>query len=285
MSPVYLAVPNHNQLENRANWINSGDQYYVVRYHFAIQERQLPSPTRMGEVTDVYSVNPNVKISDKQKVRIEHTATSYESELSKALAENKFLNNLSVSLEGHLGLGAVAGASSDVTSSLGSSLSQSLSREFSVQFSTTVTRTEETERQIDISPESSSDHTIVAVKVYKQYCLDVFLVFVDYLFVEYRKRVGALGRKRYDRIKLPESPVNQYDHRNLLAVRKHVMSIHFWKPLPNPLLINEKDHKLEVDDPSQTEVIAPDPPRPCHKSVELPKPTLYELSNKAFPTR
>jgi hypothetical protein len=122
-----------------------------------------------------------------------------------------------------------------------------------------------------------------AVAGYRRYVQDVFLHYIDYLFVEYRPTAFGLRRKKQN---LPR-PVGTA-HINLIPIHMPLFRMRYWKlEAESSLIFTESEFQnltkaAHLDratfEELHTPIFLPMPAR------EEP-PTLYTLSNIAFPLR
>lgn len=123
-----------------------------------------------------------------------------------------------------------------------------------------------------------------AVACYKPMQSDVYLHYSDYLFAEYRTTMFGLRKKKRN-MPRPEGK----NHLNRIKVNKSLFTLNYWELLPKSSLIytdakyHEEKQKIKYPDKVTLNALN----KPIH--LPLPKdperPTLYTLSNIAFPLR
>jgi hypothetical protein len=181
--------------------------------------------------------------------------------------------------------GAATSPFYNVSGSIGASLEQIIRSGVtdSVRSSATTSRREKktfTVRQV-IKP--GAPEAQVAVAGYRKHRRDVYLHYIDYLFVDYRRTALGLRRKKQN---LPR-PVGTA-HINLIPIHMPLFRLTYWNlESESSLLYTETEYQ------NLTKVAHPDRVtfEELHKPMRLPmpareeSPTLYTLSNIAFPLR
>ena len=159
---------------------------------------------------------------------------------------------------------------------------QSFKNSFKVQVSQTLREKKTVTWKGVIDPEKfEPNEKIVLAKAYKRYSFDLYLVFIDYLIVEYRQRTK--WAVVFKRTKSPK--VQGAGHPNIFPCNIPLASLRFWRQLPDALLpIEEPKYVLEVND--ELDIVTQDLVTTKKFPVKLPPPrTLYDLSEEAFPKK
>jgi hypothetical protein len=284
MNYVYFTVPYLNALKSEEGWRRDPESehtYSIIRGHYALRERQLNEPTRKGEVVGAVTSLRGVKQKKTESVEYEFTVVRMVESIEESLREGEMTGEVISSIASSLGTDKIGKLSGELKSSLKAQLKESFKNSFKVQTSETHREKKVKTWEYEIDPEMFEPNaTIDVVKAYKRYSLDLYLVFLDYLFIEYRRPPFGV---RLRRNKIP--PIKGKMHPNLIKLDLPVSSILFWKQVPDSLLlVNEKDYKIEVDDPFEVTIEELN----VNKTfpVQLPpKPTLYDLSEKTFPNK
>jgi hypothetical protein len=284
MSYIYFTVPYVSALESEGGWKrdpNSEHTYSIIRGHYVLREHQLNEPTQKGEVVGALTSLRGVTQKKTESVEYEFTAVKLVESIQESLREAEMTSEVISSISSSLGTDKIGKLSGELKSGLKVQLKDSFTNSFKVQTSETLREKKVKTWEYTIDPEKFEPNaTIAAVKAYKRYSLDLYLVFLDYLFIEYRRPPFGVRLKRN---KIP--PVKGKIHPNLIKLDLPVSSIVFWKQVPDSLLlVSEKDYQIEVDDPF--EVIIQE--LSINKTFPVqfpPKPTLYDLSEKTFPRK
>jgi hypothetical protein len=284
MSYIYFTVPYVTTLKSEEGWKrdpNSEHTYSIIRGHYALRERQLNEPTKKGEVIGSVTSLRGVTMKKTESVEYEFTEVKMTESIQESLREGEMTSEVISSLSSSLGTDKIGKLSSELKSSLKVQLKESFKNSFKVETSETLREKRVKTWEYTIDPEKFEPAAIIsAVKAYKRYSLDLYLVFLDYLFIEYRRPPYGVRLKRN---KIP--PVKGKVHPNLIKLDLPVSSILFWKQVPDSLLlVNEKEYKIEVDDPFEVTIEELN----VSKTFPIqfpPKPTLYDLSEKTFPRK
>jgi hypothetical protein len=153
----------------------------------------------------------------------------------------------------------------------------------SIRSSGTVSRRERKSFTVRQTIKAGAQELQYAVTGYRRYHQDVYLHYIDYLFVEYRKTAFGLRKKKRN---LPR-PVGTA-HINVIPVHIPLFRMFYWKlEDEGSLVYTETEHQTlqKVAHPDRVTFEA------LHEPIRLPMPvreetpTLYTLSNIAFPLR
>ena len=277
---IKLTVPFAEELTEEAGWIQLNPYlYFIARFHLQIEQQQMRD-FAVGDVLRTYRTTPYtetevIKVFEEEISTVDLTETTRSAALSKDLSQQ-------VSA-------AIAGAAKtpfyEVSGSLGASLEQIIRASVSetVRSSTTVSRRERRTFTVRQTIKADTPELQVAVAGYRKYRRDVYLHYLDYLFVEYRRTALGLRRKKRN---LPR-PVGTA-HVNLIPVHIPLFRFYYWNlESESSLLYSETEYQ------NLTKVAHPDRATfdVLHEPIRLPmppreeNPTLYTLSNIAFPLR
>lgn len=285
MEHFYFAIPYVADLQTEAGWSQDPDSehtYSIVRCHFLLRgDRQLNEPVRKGEVvgasTSLNGVTQKVTYSTEYEVTTMKLAESVKESLKESEDILEFVSSLTSSIS----LGKIGKLGGEVKSSSKSRLHLSFKDTFKVQVSETLREKKVVAQEYTVDPSKfASSATIVSVKPFKRYAYDLYLLYLDYLVIEYKR--PPLG-VRLKRSKIP--PVTGNRHPNIVKLDLSLCSILFWKQVPNNLLIvNEKGYTNEVEDPFELTIVELKDSKKFAANLP-PKPTLYDLSERAFPRK
>ncbi|MBZ5536311.1 MAG: hypothetical protein LAO31_10185 [Acidobacteriia bacterium] len=284
MGYIYFTLPYVNALESEQGWKRDPDAehtYSIIRGHYALREHQLNEPTKKGEVVGALTSLRGVTQKKTEAVEYEYTAVEMVESIKESLREEEITSEVISLISSSLGADKIVKLSGELKSALKVQLKESFKNSFRVQTTETLREKKTRTWEYTIDPEKFEPNaTIAAVKAYKRYSLDLYLVFLDYLFIEYRRPPFGV---RLRRNKAPS--VKGTVHPNLIRLDLPLSSIVFWKQVPDSLLlVNEKDYRIEVDDPFETNTQELNVSKTF--PVQLPpKPTLYDLSEKTFPMK
>ena len=283
MGYEYFTIPYLTELRNEDGWNrdpNSEHTYSIVRAHYAVREHQLNEASKGGEVVGVSTSLKGASQKITESKEYEYTEVRMRQSVQEALLEDETITEITSSIAASLGAG-VAKLSGDVKSSLKTRIKESFKKTFTVQITEGAKERRVKTLEYVVNPEQfGANARIITAKAYKRHALDLYLVFLDYLLVEYKRPPFGV---RLRRNKLPAIAGNV--HPNIIKFDWPLVSILFWRQVPDSLLlVPEKDYTIEVDDPF--EVITQELTLTKTFPVRLPaKPSLYELSETAFPKK
>lgn len=283
MNRIYFTIPYINALKTQDGWNHdpSSDTYFVVRCHYLLKERQLTDPTKKGEIAGASTSLRGITQKKTHSSEYEFTSLNLEDSIKESLVEEESVKEFISSLSSSLGADKVARLSSEIKSNVKTQLKESFKSTFKVQISETFREKKTVVWEYTVDPDKfGPNETIVAVKAYKRYAFDLYLVFFDYLFIEYKRPLYGVKLRRK---KLP--PVLGKNHPNIVRLDLPLASILFWRQIPDSLLlVNETDYRIEVDDPLETTTVELNDYRKYPARIP-PKPSLYELSENVFPKK
>ena len=275
-----LQIPLSVELTKEAGWMQLDSYlYFIPRYHLHIEEEQTDE-LGFGDI-----------------LRTFHTTDFSETEVVKGFEEECTIADVrettrSVLLDNELGqkvTGAITGGvksplfelSADIGTSLEktirSSVGQSIKSDHSV--STRVRKSFSISQKI----KSGSQELQVAVAGYRKYARKVFLHYIDYLSVEYKPTTLGLRKKKRN---LPR-PIGG-KHTNRIPMNMPLFKLYYWKlESESSLLYTETEYRQlpKVRHPDRVTF------EELNEAIRLPlpskpeRPTLYTLSNIAFPLR
>ena len=275
-----LSVPFAEDLTREAGWIQLDRyRYFAARFHLHIEQNQT-NEFASGDVLRTFHTTP---FSETEIVKVfeeEFTVVDLK-ETTRSLALS---DDLSRKIAGTLA-GAAKSPFYEVSADIGAALEQTIRSSVgaSLRSSDTISRRVKKTFTVSQKVKSGSQELQLAVAGYRKYSQSVFLHYIDYLFVEYRSTVFGLRKKKRN---LPR-PVGKA-HINRIPVNMPLFKLVYWEPeTESSLLYTETEYQRlsKVAHPDRVtfeelreEVRLPLPSHPEH-------PTLYTLSNIAFPIR
>ena len=275
-----LTVPFAEDLTKEAGWIQLDRYlYFIARLHLHIEQNQT-SEFALGDILRTYHTTPHAE-TEVMNVFEEEVTTVDLIETTRSTALS---NDLSKKVTATIA-GGVKSPFYEVSSNLGSSLEQTIraSVSESVRSSETVSRREKKSFTVRQTIKSGAPELQFAVAGYRKYSLDVFLHYIDYLFVEYKPTTLGLRKKKQN---LPR-PVGTA-HVNLIPIHIPLFRLYYWKlESESSLLYTETEYQTlpKVAHPDRVTF------QELREPIKLPMParealpTLYTLSNIAFPLR
>jgi hypothetical protein len=275
-----LTIPFGEELTKEAGWIQLHRYlYFIARFHLQIEEKQTPD-FAVGDVLRTFRTTPHSE-TEVEKVFEEEVSTVDLKETTRSAAlSNDLTQKITATIAG-----AAKSPFYEVSANLGSTIEQitRASVAESIRASHTISRREMRRFRVRQTIKADTPELQLAVAGYRKYRQDVYLHYVDYLFVDYRRTAFGLRRKKQN---LPR-PVGTA-HINLIPVHIPLFRLSYWKLEPeSSLLYTETEYQsltrvAHLDRVTFAELREPiSLPMPAREEA----PTLYTLSNIAFPLR
>ena len=275
-----LTIPFPEDLTKEAGWIHLDRYlYFIARLHLHIEQSQTQE-FAVGDILRTYRTTPHTETEVEKVFEEEVTSVDLRETTRSAALSNDMTQRITATLAG-----AARSPFYEVSTDIGAALEQTVrsSVEETVRSSETVSRRELKRFTLRQTIRPGAQELQFAVAGYRKYQQDVFLHYIDYLFVEYRRTAFGLRRKKRN---LPR-PVGTA-HVNLIPMHIPLFRLYYWSLEPeSSLLYTESEYR------DLTKVAHPDrvtfeelrePLRLPMPAREQP-PTLYTLSNIAFPLR
>ena len=243
-----------------------------------LRERQVDEGPKIGERLAVHESPPDIGVTLVHSIEQEQVTIYDKESLRKFLFEDEATYQFATNLAAGLATSPIGKLSTEVKSTAGAKFKTSFSSSVRLQTSVTERKTIKFELTYTIDPHVTTRYASVAV--YQKYAYDIYLAFVDYLVIEYKRSFLGLRKKRKKR------PVpHTRRHPNVEKFNIPFASVYFWKLLPkSSIIIEESKYENQVKDPLEMTVTPPEDTHRYH--VTMPDvPTLYQLSNVAFPLK
>lgn len=280
MSILTTHYPSDVILSRPDGWLEQGkNTYYTIRLHLLLERHQAENKTCIGEILNAFH-GPG-KIEVKDTVEGELSIINLSETVASQIVSEEMISGITAEL-----LAGLQTPFYHVTPGISTSIQSRLSRTAQTTSTgrTTVEQRVAHKFEVTHSFETQTDEDFYAVAVYKPMLCDVYLHYIDYLFVEYRASLFGLRKKK---INLPRPVANQ--HVNRINVSKPLFSLRYWEQLPRSSQIySQEKYALQPDKVYFPDTVSVEPLR---KPVQLylpewpERPTLYTLSNIAFPYR
>ena len=275
-----LTIPFAEDLTKEAGWIQLNRYlYFVAKFHLQIEQNQTRD-FAVGDILRTYRTTPHSETEVEKVFEEEVTTVDLRETTRSAALSNDLTRKIRAAI-------AVAAKSPfyEVSANIGSALEQTIRSSVteSIRSSDTVSRRERKSFRVRQTIKPGAPELQFAVAGYRKYRRDVYLHYIDYLFVEYRRTAFGLRRKKRN---LPR-PVGTA-HINLIPIHMPLFRLSYWKlEAESSLLYTETEYQ------NLTKVAHPDRVTfdELREPIRLPMPareeppTLYTLSNIAFPLR
>lgn len=275
-----LSVPFPEELTKEAGWVQLNKYlYFIARFHLHVEQNQTRE-FAIGDVLRTFHTTPYAETEVMKSFEEEVTTVDVrETTRSMTLA-----NDLSKKITAAL-TGAARYPFYEVSSTIGTALEQTIRTSVTESIRSGDTHTRREKRTFTVSQrvKSGAQELQLAVAGYRRYSQSVYLHYIDYLFVEYRSTAFGLRKKKRN---LPR-PVGGI-HVNLLPINIPLFKLLYWNlETESSLLYTETEYQNlpKVTHPDRVvfekleETVTL--PLPSHEE----HPTLYTLSNIAFPLR
>jgi hypothetical protein len=275
-----LQIPLSVELTKEAGWTQRDKyHYFIARYHLHIEDEQTDE-LGFGDILRTFHTTDFSETEVVRGFEEECTIADVKETTRSILLENGLTQNVTGTITGGAKsplyeLSANIGASLEQT--IHSSVEQSIKSGYSV--STRVKKSFTISQKI----KPGSNELQVAVAGYRKYSQKVFLHYIDYLAVEYKPTVLGLRKKKSN---LPR-PIGG-KHTNRIPINMPLFKLFYWKlESESSLLYTETEYKQlpKVKHPDRITF------EELNEGIRLPlpskpdRPTLYTLSNIAFPLR
>lgn len=281
MEPQYISIPFAVDLSEEKSWQVVPDQKYaycILRLHFLVRQRQVSRDIKHGEIIAPVKAPASAGSVWTYGEEIETELSRVDETIKEVLVEEELIQKEIADLVTKLKVPGFGEASSGLKSEMSKRFKESLTVTSRQQKS--VTHKDKVKFEIAFHIPDGTSETYYAVKAYKRLAYDVFLAWVDFLFVTYERKLFGILKKRR---KSPE-PTGR-NHQNWVSIKKAIAAVEFWKLLPRGgVVVPKKQYKEEVTDPFEIDVKR----LKGFSSKHMPKPdvpTLYQLSTAAFPLR
>ena len=286
MTSFDIAIPYFQSLKSPDGWHRSPDSTYgfdVVRFHFFFKRRADAGRLYSGAPIADISVPPGVTREDAEtwSKEIERTdvAATARSMITELECTESLANEIKASATASTLPGLDVSTLAEATRRFRQEASEQISSSRSI---TTKTQWSQTEKfTVD---GSKSEGPLYVVSQYRQVGYDVYLSFVDFLFVEYELRHWWQRRRR---TKSPRcEPENDWKFRSnvIRPINAPLKTIRIWElaDVRNPIV--QGDYTPDVGDPSEVLVeplTGEGPTYPFATSSDVK--SLYNYANTAFP--
>ena len=277
---IKLTVPFAEDLTKEAGWIQLDRYlYFIARFHLQIEQHQM----RDFAVGDILRTYHTTSHSETEVVKVfEEEVTTVD--LKETTRSAAFSHDLSQKVTATIA-GTAKSPLYEVSASIGSTLEQIIRSTVSesIRSSATVSRREKRSFTVRQTIRQGAPELQFAVAGYRKYRRDVYLHYIDYLFVEYRTTAFGLRKKKRN---LPRPAGTA--HVNVIPVHMPLFRMTYWNLEPeSSLLYAETEYK------NLTKLAHPDRVtfEELRDPISLPmpareeQPTLYTLSKIAFPLR
>lgn len=282
MKKHFFTLPSVFELTSKDGWEsldNDKKKFFVMRTHFMMKTRPVEDNLKNGEILLAVQKPKDVNTERVVSIETEKEYINFEETFGQIYFEDESINEIATNILADIGNKLTGRVSIGSKLKIGKKLKESFLN--NLKTSETIRTKKNIKYDIKNQFNFNIDEKVYHVKVYQKYAFDIYLTFIDYLFVEMSKSFIGFRTKRRKYPVIGNMRKNR--HPNIMKFNTALCSIHFWKLLPkSSVWILEKDYKNQVERPDEFLIC---PPEDKHKYfVSMPKlPSLYQLSSVAFP--
>src|SRR6266542_5105113 len=181
---IKLTVPFGEELTKEAGWIQLNRYlYFIARFHLQIEEKQTRD-FAVGDVLRTYRTTPHSETEVVKVFEEEVTTVDLKETTRSAALSNEIRQQVTATIAG-----AATSPFYNVSGNIGALLEQTVRSGISesVRSSATVSRRERKTFTVRQAIKPGAPEPQVAVAGYRKYRRDVYLHYIDYLFVDYRR--------------------------------------------------------------------------------------------------
>lgn len=286
---IYFIIPFYKKLRSTDGWKKEnqlGTRYHIARAFFKLNYRSCKAgPSKIGEKLFAAEHPEGIALSITKSIEQKTEVFQEADTIKRSIIESECMSKILAEFTANFGNTKIFKSGGTVKSE-GSSKIKSI---FLDEFKITNTSRKKEDIKFEFTCTLPGDFTdrVCGVEVYQRVEADLYLIQVDYLDISYERTIFGL-RKKIRKSPFPEDTCGNKveNHPNILKVGTPVATLEFWQLLPQySVIIKDKDYRPEVIDNTDIVVKPPD-----SSLIERPYwtfkenyPTLYQLSNIAFP--
>jgi len=279
----FISIPFAIDLTREGSW-NTLDEgrtcFFVARCHFMAVNQQVEGKAMLGEKLREFSNEPGTSQEITDVVERQYTVSYTEESLKSSLRESATVQSF---------VSSIAAETAAVPHKLSPKAQLKLSRTFREEFQSSFKVVSSFAGQTTFRHETkiilpaTFTTTLVNPAVYQRCVSHLFLTHVEYLRVLYVRSLFGLRRKRTKHPPLPKEASGE--RVNVHKCHVPLAAIYYWQRLPeSSVLVAADKYRIEVSSPDECEIR---PPEDEHEyfAPGPAKPTLYQISNVAFPLK
>jgi hypothetical protein len=280
---TYLSIPHVLSSTREEHWNRRYDSklYYLARFNLALCERPT-GPIKMGEIVAVHRAE-DAQVETIWSIEATVTTVDFKESMREAIFSKEVSNELTSSISSTLGVDGMA--SLKIASEAGVAIKKTLRETITARNTLQSTITNSDRRTFTVKNTRNfrdTPGTYFTVLPFQEVRADVYAVWFDYLEVRYRRYPLDLRRKRVKNPPFTETRprVNEWELREPLG------GFSYWKLMPSDAFqVHEDTYLPEVPDATVVTRSAIENPKTFRKENYPRVPSLYQLSNVAFPLK
>jgi len=280
-----ITVPYHVNLRRNEAWRRDdeeGKSFHVVRMHYYLDNRPFSGSLELGPpLADITTAPGSTRVDEEERtceIEVTDTTETARSVLNELEASERLVAEITGSAVAAGVFNLSADALAEATERYRVQASQEIRN-------TECVRSKETWRlkqSITVDGDRSGSPLYLASS-YRKVSFDVYLVFIDHLFVRYERR-GLQLRSR--RTKFPPAPKDGRDWKQADNVSARlnipIKTLEFWELIKDRCPEKVGNYKPDVGDPYLCVATDLTADRPTFRLPTEDVPSLYKLSNEAF---
>src|SRR5215216_5982597 len=190
---IKLTVPFGEDLTKEAGWIQLDRYlYFIARLHLHIEQNQTRE-FAVGDILRTYHTTPHSETEMEQAFEEDVTTVDLRETTRSTVLSNDLSRKVTAAISG-----ATKSPFYELSTNIGAALEQTIRASVAetLRAAETVSRRERRSFTLRQKINSGAPEYQYAVAGYRKYNQDVFLHYIDYLFVEYRKTSFGLRRRK-----------------------------------------------------------------------------------------
>lgn len=275
-----INIPYELDLIKSKSWQELDDRnYFITRFHLYIEDYQAESTTYPGEILGSFRTYDKFEVV--QAIEKEHSVINLDETICSVAVDHEQIAQIDSKLMANLDT-LVSQVSSEVTAQIQEHFKTTVS--LSRKQSTSVSQRVNERFEVNQTITDSGTENYHAVACYQPRQSDVYLHYIDYLIVNYSTSFFGLRKKKTN---LPR-PIHN-THLNRIKINQPLFSLKYYRLLPKSSLIyTDTQYQAVENKVKKPETLSV---TPLTNPINLPmparpeRPTLYTLSNLAFPLR
>jgi hypothetical protein len=283
---THLSVPAAVKLTNESTWSrreNGKGSYRMMRFHYVLDEHGLTGKPKMGGILGMHANDQGTAVQLHLSHEVEITTLRFEQTIREHLVNEEVVSDVNQKIGTALSLPeGMFKASAELASGIKETIAESVKTATTLQHSFTEVRREKFDVTYEMDGQAARRQ--VEVAMYERRTVDVYLVYIDFLEVNYKRSAMGLRKKR---IKNPAFLDNTGTLRpNEIRLHDPIGAYNYWRLVPRTSwMIPENRYRNQVGD--HTEVTRTEIGKPrLYERKNFPRvPSLYQISNAAFPLK
>ncbi len=281
MPDIFFDIPYYKRLTSFEGWRpldKKETKYQICRAFFILKTRHKAGPAKRGRKLSVLGSPKGVGQDVLKSIELETEVFKQIDSIKKSIIESGVVSKISTSLSNEFGDGKIFKIGGKVNTDLSASLKESFLNEFKI---TNSTRQKETVKyEFKDTIQSENDEILCGVAAYQECKADLYLLKIDFLNVVYEKSLLGLRKK----IKKYPFPVKGTIHPNIIKIGSYLTSLEYWELLPeSSWIVKDAEYAPDVENDSEISLSLDDAVKDRPYWTYPNHPTLYQLSNVAFP--